>query len=88
MCLHVRLLCGALWWPLLTRCARAARTYDDGYDQVCPLGPLLVPRLQPTCASSSFTPPPFWQHPTGKRPRALPFLLAALLYAVLFGCRL
>lgn len=35
MCLHVRLFCGALWWPLLVRCARAARTFDDGYDQVC-----------------------------------------------------
>lgn len=34
MCLHVRLLCGALWWPLLMRCARAARTYDDDYEQV------------------------------------------------------
>ncbi|XP_021190881.2 cytohesin-1 isoform X3 [Helicoverpa armigera] len=33
MCLHVRLLCGALWWPLLVRCARATRTYDDDYDQ-------------------------------------------------------
>ncbi|CAG5050213.1 unnamed protein product [Parnassius apollo] len=33
MCLHVRLLCGALWWPVLMRCARAARTYDDNYDQ-------------------------------------------------------
>lgn len=35
MCLHVRLLCDALWWPLLMRCARAARTYDDDYEQVC-----------------------------------------------------
>ncbi|VVC93118.1 unnamed protein product [Leptidea sinapis] len=34
MCLHVRLLCEALWWPLLLRCARAAHNYDDDYDQV------------------------------------------------------
>lgn len=41
MCLHIRLLCGALWWPVLKRCARAARPRrrrrpDDDYDQVCP----------------------------------------------------
>ncbi|KAI8436058.1 hypothetical protein MSG28_004179 [Choristoneura fumiferana] len=36
MCLHVRLLCDALWWPLLMRCARAARTYDDDYEQAGP----------------------------------------------------
>ncbi|CAH2106282.1 unnamed protein product [Euphydryas editha] len=37
MCLHVRLLCGALCWPVLMRCARAARTYDDDYDQAVPV---------------------------------------------------
>jgi hypothetical protein len=34
MCFDVRLLCGALWWPVLVRCARAARSFDDDYDQV------------------------------------------------------
>ncbi|CAK1547265.1 unnamed protein product [Leptosia nina] len=33
MCLHVRLICEALWWPVLLRCARATHNYDDDYDQ-------------------------------------------------------